>query len=81
METEEPEAKINTEQAVRRQALSQALYAGGGQRAASGGHVDVHKKISMSSGSVDTVEYRLPKGGQRLDCDDNLVRRFFDEFG
>lgn len=30
---------------------------------------------------VDAVESRLPKGGQRLDCDTNLVRRFFDEFG
>ena len=29
---------------------------------------------------VDAVEYRLPEGGQRLDCKTSLVRRFFDEF-
>lgn len=30
---------------------------------------------------VDAVEYRLPEGGQHLDCDTNVVRRYFEELG
>ena len=30
---------------------------------------------------VDAVRHRLPEGGQHLDCNTNVVRRFFEEFG